>query len=327
MDFEDSREETPTKNYKSTITRASLAIGETREVQLKQAREYVKAQIEPFAKKCVFLEPYWDDMHPTFHNFCRHVLSSNLAHTNPTIGDLMYNYGIQEYSANLKGVTTPLMQEISDIYEQEKRTFEEKPEASRIEISTQEFKSALSSINSVREQKLLQAHEFVINQIRPFAKQCVRWKSRDLTPNFRNFYQYARSRVYSAELDSSFFQEVFNDLNRSEFFTNRNKETTPLMKEIMRIYKQEKEAFEIEIQNACNDVLKLIADGNFHVQNNTNNCIKVDYLTKYVLCCDLELYKSIANDYLQQICPKNCQKLSVIEIDISGWVLELELKK
>ncbi len=321
MDFEDSREEPSTKDYKSAISNINSA----REQELSKAREYVRGQIQPFAKKCVLLEPYWDDMHPTFHNFCRHVLSSNPANTNRTfIRDVMYDYGIKESYAKSKKETTQLMQEILRIYEQEKRTFEEKPEASRNEISTQEFKSALSSINSVREQELSKAREYVINQIQPFARQCVCYgPGGDLDPNFRNFSRYVRNNVYSTKLNPSFVIEVLDDFFREEYFAGRKKETTQLTQEILRIYEQEKGAFETEIKEECKDVLRLITNGNFVIQENTSNCIMVDYVIKKIFYCNPETYKSIANKCLQQYCPEKYQKLTLKEINSSGCVLEL----
>ncbi len=322
MDFEDSREEPSTKDkdYKSAISNIKLA----REQELSKAREYVKSQIIPFAKKCVLLEPYWD-MHPTFQEFCRHVLSSDPANTNRTfIRDVLFDYGIKEFYAKSQAETTQLMQEILRIYQQEKITFEMEPESSRNEISTQEFKSALSSINSAREQELSKAREYVINQIKPFAIQCVCYgPSRDLDPNSRNFLRYVKDNVDRTKLNYSFVMEVLDDFLKKEYFAGRKEETTQLMQEILRIYQQEKITFETEIKKECKDVLQLIANGNFVIQKNTSNCIMVDYVINKIFYCNPETYKSIANNYLQQYCPEKYQKLTLKEINLSGCVLEL----
>lgn len=331
MEFEDSRNEPSTKDYETAMSNIDLAREETRKKELSKAREYVISQIKPFARQCVLLEPYWD-MHPTFQEFCHHVLSSAPANTNRTfIRDVLFDYGIKESYAKSNKETTPLMQKILLIYEQEKRTFEKKPESSRNEISTQEFKSALSSINSAREQELSTAREYVINQIRPFARQCVHEGAdlglSDLNPTFSNFYHYAKDRAYGTEyktkLNPSFVIEVLNNFKSQEYFAKREKKTTPLMQKILSIYEQEKRAFEIGIQKECKEVLQLITNDKFVIPKNTNNCIMVDYSTKYIFTCNLELYKSIANNYLQQCCPKKYQRLSLKEIGLSGWVLEL----
>ena len=206
-------------------------------------------------------------------------------------------------------------------------------EDSREEPSTKDkdYKSAISHINSAREQELSTAREYVINQIRPFARQCVHEGAdlglSDLNPTFSNFYHYAKDHAYGTEyktkLNPSFVIEVLNNFKLQEFFAKRKKETTPLMQKILSIYEQEKRAFEIEIQKECKEVLQLITNDKFVIPKNTNNCIMVDYSTKYIFTCNLELYKSIANNYLQQCCPKNYKKLSVKTIDLSGWVLEL----
>ena len=187
-----------------------------------------------------------------------------------------------------------------------------------------DYKSAISHINSAREQELSKAHEYVINQIRPFVRECV-WYGLggDQDPNVRDFLRYVKDKVDSTKLNHSFVMEVLDDFLKKEDFAGRKEETTQLMQEILRIYQQEKRAFETETKKECKDVLQLIADGNFVFQNNTSNCIMVDYVIKKIFYCNLEAYKSIANNYLQQCCPKNIQKLSLKKIDLSGWTLEI----
>ena len=202
-------------------------------------------------------------------------------------------------------------------------------EDSREKPSTKDkdYKSAISHINSAREQELSKAHEYVISQIKPFARQCVHAGAdlglSDLNPTFSNFYQYTKDNVYGTEYNPSFVIEVLNDLKAKEYFAKCKKETTPLMQKILSIYEQEKRAFEIEIQKECKEVLQLITNDKFVIPENTNNCIMVDYSTKYIFTCNPELIKSIANNYLQQCCPKNIQKLSLKKIDLSGWTLEI----
>ena len=206
-------------------------------------------------------------------------------------------------------------------------------EDSREKPSTKDkdYKSAISHINSAREQELSKAREYVISQIEPFARQCVHAGAdlglSDLKPTFNNFYQYVKDNAcgteYDTKLNPSFVIEVLSDLKLKEYWAKRKNETTPLMQKILNIYEQEKEAFEIEIQKECKDVLHLIINDQFVIPKNTNNCIMVDYLTKYFFTCNPELIKSIANNFFQQCCPKNIHGLSVKTIDLSGWTLEI----
>lgn len=201
-------------------------------------------------------------------------------------------------------------------------------EDSRGGPSTKDYEIAMSNIYSARDQELSKAREYVRNQIRPFVRECV-WYGLggDQDPNVRNFLRYVKDKVDSTKLNHSFVMEVLDDLLNKEDFAGRKEETTQLMQEILRIYQQEKRAFETEIQKYCNDVLQLIIKGKFVIPNKTNNCIMVNYSTKYIFACNPELIKSIANNYLQQFCPKNIHGLSVKTIDSSSWILELELKK
>lgn len=325
MEFEDSRNEPSTKDYGTAMSNIDLAREETRKKELSKAREYVISQIKPFAQKCVLLEPYWD-LNPTFQEFCLHVLSSAPANTNRTfIRDVLFDYGIKESYAKSNKETTPLMQKILLIYEQEKRTFELKSEASRNEISAQQFESVISSINSAREQELLKARKYVMSQIKPFYQNFLQ---QGLDPNWHEFYCYVRDKAYGVDgielkLNHAFVKEVLDECFREEFFAKRQNETSKFMKKMLSIYEQEKRAFETEIHQACCDVLQLIINKKFVIQKDTNKCIQVKYATKDYFNLNPNIYISIANEYLQKFCPKKYQRLSLKAIDLSGWVLEL----
>ena len=66
----------------------------------------------------------------------------------------------------------------------------------REEPSTKDYEIAMSNINSAREQELSKAHEYVINQIKPFVRECV-WYGLggDQDPNVRNFLRYVKIKL------------------------------------------------------------------------------------------------------------------------------------
>ena len=169
-------------------------------------------------------------------------------------------------------------------------------EDSREKPSTKDkdYKSAISHINSARKQELSKADDYVISQIKPFARQCVHAGAdlglSDLKPTFSNFYQYVKDNAYGTE-NSSFVIEVLNDYKSNEYFAKCKNETTPLMQKILNIYEQEKRAFEIGIQTECNDVLQLIINDQFVIPKNTNNYIMVDYSTKYIFTSSRYFFK------------------------------------